>query len=668
MSEETTQHLVEFNERKKLYSYYMLDEIELFFEEISQISEQYEYITAAERRAFNLAAWYLTDISKLVSNSGMLLQYKKLSEYYRKHSRFPRVLVVDDLMMHGRGMSKFLEQLETLVRNDLGYDTWSDYDQMSCRRSFTDSIDIYVYAKNRMPILLDSRYTWQMHVRKKMYLSELRDLSLQLSDFLSYNNVANTSFVPTFFSQTLSKILEKKPWSNGPNNQFNIENETLKWFGIRWNYLDEDMLIFLGFYGQQHTNRISTIRFFPSRKKRSDRFISFSILPDLPKSQFDELCQQVGNVLVQYRLEFLSSILREKDPILQTNKGQLLNYIISVIDYLDFQYAAKKQWNNKNESDENKLFVDVGKIAINFGLQAECKRELIDIIQKTSLRQKLKEVINSELDKTSKENALLDFIPAEAQLTTQPDNFAKFNQVIEQIIYNCGAKSEKKAVYLLQRSYDFVPSEYQNYSVSSPDNYGYDGILSFHDIIKQINPAETENGCIKSCILHYLSAYIALMDNGILSTRLQFTSGTDKKLVTILKAGELSTFSAPRSIAVFIPAFAKVSYYGTRFGLTQQEAISRFYRKYYDSVNGAPHGYQDICKKMFTNMCNSGCWIPTWENIIEITNKIYNCGQTYTGWNFKNMTWQTEENAIKFQETLIKEADMFISRDDKYWE
>lgn len=666
MSEETTKHVVEFNERKKLYSYYMLNEIEPFFEEIDRISEQYEYITAAERRAFNLAAWYLTDISKLVSNSGMLLQYKKLSEYYRMHGRFPKILVVDDLMMHGRGMSKFLDQLEMLVRNELGYDTWSDCDQMSCRRSFTDSIDIYIYAKNRMSVLLDSRYTWQMHVRKKMHLSELRDLSLQLSDFLAYNNVANTSFAPTFFSQTLSKCIEKKPWRNGLNNQFNIiENEMLKWFGIRWNYQGEDMLLFLGFYGRQHTNRISTIRFFPSRKKRSDRFISFSILPDLPKLQFDELCQQVDNVLVQYQLDFLSSILREKDPLLQTNKGQLLNYFISVIDYLDFQYAAKEQWNNKNEFDENKLFVDVGKIAINFGLQVDCKRELIEIIRKIPLRQKLKEVINSELDKISKENAILDFIPEESQLTTQFDGFAKFNQVIEQIIYNCGAESEKKAMYLLHRSYDFVPSEYQNYSFFSSN---YDGILSFCDIIEQINLTETENGSVKSCVLYYLSAYIALMDNGILSTRLQFTNGTNNKLVTILKAGELSTFSAPRSIAVFIPAFAKVSYYGSRFGLTQQEAISRFYRKYYDSVNGAPHGYQTICKKMFTNMCNSGCWIPTLENIIEITNKIYDCGQTYAGWNFKNMTWQAEESAAKFQETLIKEADLFISRDDKYWE
>lgn len=668
MSEETIQHIVEFKERKNLYSYYMLDEIYPFFKKISNIAERYEYITAAERRAFNLAAWYLPDITKLFSNSGMLLQYKKLSECYRKHSRFPRILVVDDLMMHGRGMSKFLDELETLVRNELGYDTWSDYDQMSCRRSFTDSIDIYVYAKNRMPVLLDSRYTWQMYVQKKMYLSELRDLSLQLSDFLSYNNVANTSFAPSFFSKTLSDLLENELWTYGSNNQFNIENEALKWFSVRWNYLSEDMLLFLGFYGQQYTKRISTIRFFPSRDKNSDRFISFSILPDLPKSQFDELCQQVDNVLVQYQLKFLSSILHEKDPILQANKGQLLSYFISVIDYLDFQYAFKEQWNEINEFDENKLFSDVGKIAINFGLQVDCKRELIDIIRKKSLRQKLKEVINFELDKTSIENSLLDFVPEESQLTSQSDDISKFNQAIEHIIYTYGVASEKKAVDFLPHSYEFMPSEYQNYSFTSRNDNVNDGILSFRDLVEQIKNTGIGSCSIKTYILYFLSAYIALMDNGILSTRLQFTTGIEKKLVTILKAGELSTFSTLRNIAIFIPAFAEVSYYSSRFGLMQKEAVIRFYKKYFDSVNGAPLGYQAICEKMFANMCHSGCWIPSCENIAEITEKLYDCGQTYTGWNFKNITWQTEENAIRFQEALIKEADLFISRNEKYWE
>lgn len=668
MPEGTMRHIVKFEERKKLYSYYMLDEIEPFFREIDHISEQYEYITAAERRAFNLAAWYLTDVSKLISNSGMLLQYKKLAEYYRRYSRFPKILVVDDLIMHGRGMYKFLDQLERLVRDELGYDSWTDYDQISCRRSFTDSIDIFVYAKNRMSVLLDSRFTWQMRVRKKMCLSELRDLSLQLSDFISYNNISNTSFVPTFFSENLSNLIEHKIRDNGFDNQFSIENERMKWHGVLWNYLGEDMLLFLGFYGQQHTNRISAIRFFPSRKKRTDQFVSFSILPDLPKLQFDELCKKIDNVLEKYQLGYLSSILQERNPILQPNKGQLLSYIISVIDYLDFQYAVNEQWRNQNESDEIKLSVDVGKIATNFGLQVDSKNELIDIVRKKTLRQKLKEVFNFELDKTSKENALLEFIPTGSQTALRPEDFKKYNQAMEEIIYNCGAESENRAMKLLQHSYDFVPSEYQNYSISPQKQSYYDGILSLRDMIDKINETESEKSRIESSVVQYLSAYIALMDNGILSTRLQFTEGTDKKLVTILKAGELSTFSAPRSIAVFIPAFAKVSYYCSRFGLTQKEAVNLFYQKYYDLVNGAPNGCQDACDNTITGICENGCRIPSLENVKQITDKIYDCGQTYSGWNFKNMTWQADSEEKKFQETLLEEADLFISRNEKYWE
>lgn len=668
MSQETTQHIVVFSERKNHISDYMLDEIRPFFEEIDHLSEQYEYITAAERRAFNLAAWHLTDISRLVSNSGMLLQYKKLAECYRRQGRFPKILLIDDLMMHGRGMSKFLDQLETLVQDELGYNTWNDYDQMNCRRRFADSIDIFVYAKNKLPVLLDSRFTWQVHARKKLYLSEMRDLSLQLSDFLSRKNIANTSFVPAFLCQDLSTFLEKRTRSGVSDYDVSSEKLNMKWFGIRWRYLDEDMLLFLSFRGQKYTNRISTIRFFPSRGENSNQVISFSILPKLPKLQFDELCKQVDNVLLQYELKYLSSILRKEEPILQQNKGQLLDYIISVIDYLDFQCAIKEQQKKQNESDKIRFIVDVGKIASTFGLQADSKHELIDLISKTVLRQKLNDVFCSVLDQTAAENALLNFVPTDPQTVFQSDDFRKYNHEIETIIYDCGAESEKKALDMLQHSYDFVPSEYQNYSISSQSHDCCDGILSLHDMIEKVGLIEPKNGDIQSSVVPSLCAYIALMDNGILSTRLQFTEGKEQQLVTILKAGELSTFSVPREISVFIPAFAKVSYYGSRLGLTQKEAVSSFYRKYYASVNGAPIEYKDACRSLFAGMCEAGYCVPSPKKIEEMTDMIYNCGQSYGSWNFRNMTYQSDDKCREFQETLLDEADLFVSRSAKYWE
>ena len=662
MSQEATQHIVVFSERKSRISDYMLDELSPFFKEIDRLSEQYEYITAAERRAFNLAVWHVADSSKLVSNSGMLLQYIKLAECYSKRGRFPKILLIDDLMMHGRGMSKFLDQLETLIRNELGYDTWNDYDQMNCRRRFAESVDIFVYAKNKTPVLLDSRFTWQVHARMKMYLSKMRDLSLQISDFLLRNNIANTSFVPTFLSQDLSIFLEKRI-VNGASD-FNIS----KWFGIQWKYLDEDMFLFLSFHGRKYTNRISTIRFFPGRRKNSQQVISFSILPDLPKLEFDELCKQVDNVLSSYELKYLSSILRKKEPILQQNKGQLLNYIISVIDYVDFQCAIKELQNNQGESDKDRFIVDVGKISSNFGLQADSKHELIDLISKTVLRQKLKDVFCSVLDRTDAESALLDFVPTDLQTVFQPDDFRKYNHKIETIIYDCGAESEKKALDLLQHPYDFVPSEYQNFSIVSQSCDCHDGSMSLHEMIEKIDLIESENGGIQSCVAQCLCAYVALMDNGILSTRLQFTEGKEQKLVTILKAGELSTFSVPREISVFIPAFAKVSYYGSRLGLTQKEAVNSFYSKYYTCVNGTPIGYEDICKNLFSGICEEECCIPSPEEIKRMTDMIYSCGQSYSSWNYPNMTSQFGGKFDEFQKTLLKEADLFVSKNAKYWE
>lgn len=665
--EELTQNPGNFNKRESV-SEDFLDEMTPFFEKIETISEGYEYITAAERRAFNLAIWYLSDISKLVSNSGMLLQYKKIAEYYNLHKCFPRILVLDDLMMHGRGMSKFLEQLEKLVQDELGYGEWDDYDQMNCRHSFSKSIDIYIYAKNKMPVLLDSRFAWRVYAQKKMDLSQMRDLSLQLSNFLSLNNIANTSFAPTFLNQELLFFLRKKTENKNPVYNISSEYLNLKWFGVKWRYFDEDMFAFFCFHGQQRTTRISTIRFFPSRGGDVKQAISFSLIPDLPERQFNDLCAEVESVLTHHGLRYLPSILKEEQPILRQNKAQLLSYIISAVDYIDFQNTMKDPENQQKCLEKNRFSVDVGKISLNFGLQEDSKRELLFMVSHAVIRKEVREVFSSVLDQDNAENALLDFIPTDPQTVFQPDEIRKYNHVIESIIYDCGAKSEKKALDFLRHSYDFVPSKYQSYSGSSESNGCEDGILSLRELMNKIKLIEGDDRCREDTVVPYLCAYIVLMDNGILGTRLQFVEGESPEMVTILKAGELATFSLPKELSILIPAFAKVSYYGSRLGLTQREAVYLFYSKYYAKVDGLPNGYEDVCDDFFTGMCEEGHVLPSPEKIKEATNKIYNCGQSYGGWNFKNITQQFSRKCDAFQKHLLEEADLFISRNEKYWE
>lgn len=640
-----------------MLSYSLTDELQDFFEAINSVAEHYWFVSATERRCLNLVSRFLPRLNNLVSNSGLLLQYKKLADYYVKHSYFPPILIVDDIMVHGRGIAKLLQQLEKLLYDELvrrGYLTQVE-DRNDFRRMFTHAVDIYIYAKNTEEILLEDRFLLKVTSWKDLNPRELHDLSLQLSDSLTRWEVANTSFVISIRNKTVSDDLLFRYMGDISSNIDTTHINGNPWMCIPWKYSDEEILLYIRLQGSKYVNRISTIRLFPQREhKAPPQLTSFTLLGDMSTVTINRYCSAIKSVLTENSFPEIYTILSESDtPVLQQSKGQLISFIWSVIDLFDFFSNVMPDQNL--EQILPSLSSDINKIACNFGRKLVLQAELATILY-SNIRGRLLEVmypiVNS--DASPIQDLQPNLRPNDYTYTIAENaRYKYYNDAVEQIFYQVGIEAENHAYFHSHKRYLFQPELYQDYGSESSQNSSA-GVISFSDFINRVKAKCNISNCLYQC----LAAYIALMDNGIMGVRL-FYRQTDNKLITLSKAGEMATFHYARIFAMFIPAFSRIERRSYRLGLSAQDAIAKFFDDCLEQRNLDYATY-------FEGKISSTAWsefigkLPSKDELKNTIRCMYNCGQRFTEWDFENLTYQASELDRHYQWILEKKAMKFL--------
>lgn len=639
--------------RRYLLSYKLIEELDDFFSSINSVAYEYAFVSATERRCFNLVARFMPGLANLVSNSGLLLHYRELATFYEINGYLPRILIVDDIMVHGRGIAKLLSQLEKMLSTELmrrGILN-SDEDHYYFRRMFTRAVDIFIYAKSRQDILIEDRFLKNVKCWKILSPSELRDLSQQLSDSLVRAEIANTSFVFSarcrMLTNKLVKNSEAQPYSNCGN-----------WVCVPWKYQNEDMILYIRLYGSRYVkrvNRISTIRYFPQRSTfASPQITSFSLMGDLEASDLAYICNSLSAILDSKKYPCICKILSEEDyPVIQQSKGQLISFLLSIIDFNEFISTIKSNFIN---CVSNTLTHDLSKIARNFGKSKEIQTEFSSIISDWAVLENIKFEMDTFLARCA---APLINVPPTMCDTINTLDFDDFNKLVEFVFYNVGANAEQDALKYSGRPYLFSPENYQNYSFRKKE-YGEDGVISFADFfnIVSCNAINTppEN------IYRLLAAYIAIMDNGIMGVRMHYINdGLDSRLVTLSKAGEMATFYYPRLFSMYIPAFARIEWRSYLTGLSEADAITAFFRERNHFELDEVFNQQD--KEKWISEYAPHC--PNEFDLLDALNLLSRCSQSFSGWNFKNLTYQTDKLQRRYQWFLEKKAMEFLGLQER---
>lgn len=609
-----------------LRNYDLMARLEGFFLKVGECADEYRFISATERRCFNFAYKLMPDPGreKLVSNCGLLLYHRQIAQEYVDSGRFPRILLLDDLMMHGRGLGKFLYQLEILLEEDL-YGLVEEQELGDFRRRLVQAIDIRIFAKCKRPVLLEERYLERVMPYLQLSSKQMHDLSLQLSDALNRFEQANTSFV-------YSCQLNKRIW--------NAENSL--WQQVDWEYQQEKMELYVRFYGK---NRVSTIRTFGNRYANLDvpLMTSFTMLGNL-SGQGLELCfQNILTILEGYADQFawIRSVLRDTSPLVRRSKTQLLYLLCSAIDLQDFcQDIGIGGFETARD--------DVDKISRNFGTWQDCFQSMKTLLDAKVILSQIKEQVYPLLDCMTES---LGF-PLEKKNTQA--SVDAVNGCIREIFYEIGIESEKMAVLYTDTLYRFSPDAYQNYDGHVRDG-GSDGILALRDFNQLADGyRELDDPYLR------VAGFVAAMDCGIMGARVQTAMHKDIDFA-LCKAGEMATFYGPEQIAVALPAFELLERYSRKIDMAPLEAVNAFC----DSLNEKDMRFY-LSQEQFDRIHELRDEYPGLiEEIPGLAKKfgamMYRGGHRFQDWNFENLTVRPNRGWMTYQWYLQKKAVIFLS-------
>lgn len=669
--------------RFSLFSEDLIDGLDDFFAEIEENSGNYAFIAIAERRCLNLAWSYLTDRQRICSFSGLLLQYKTIAEGYRSSCprRFPRILLVDDALFHGRGIARIISHLEELLFDELQPSKIEELFEM--RRELARAIDISVYAMNRFPTLLSERYLEKTACREKLYSNDLRDVSLQLADRLIRRGVANTSFVPSVRCQPLSDAMVRETGNAGIVGDWKL---------LRWEYDGETMILACRLCGNVNVNRISTIRLFPKRgEKKLPWITSYTLLGDFGSRVLDDLCEKAADILDVDGGEPLRDILRRRENLLQHSRGQLLCYLVSAVDLIRFM-ECMGQTDIGEAVSEN----DFDKIAANFG-GGEFRDALRDALNLVFENEAVRERVATELIPALEREAgpILTVAPdccsyqRPVKLEAEREETRVFNDIVLDIFYRVGIRSEESAYKKRDKPYLFHPETHQDYqeyranrngettvatSFSEADDpgagdedYGYDGVIPL-DVFGQLAVREIlrRGHDVPNHVFQLMAAYMMLMDIGIMGNTVQISS-KHGGFMLLEKSGELATHYFPRQMAAFIPALALIEEQYYRIGRTRMKVLASFYDAMWHRME--EDGERPVREVVF-DAADREKWnemvksLPEPEKMERYAKKLYEAGQSFGGWDFVNLCLPEFDFMEKCQEHLFGAAREYLHLSD----
>lgn len=644
------------NKMRLPIEYAQMNEFWSFINSIKEMAPEYNYICARERRCFNLVAHFLPDID-MISSRALILKYAEIAEYYRDNRRFPRILILDDLMIHGRGIAKFMQQMEDMLAYkllDMGVLKQNDNYRYTVYRNLADAVTIYVYAQNASVSFLADGYLDSLNAVKELYGHEIRDLSFQLTSRIRQWGITNTSYVYSIRSKLLTKYLL---------NQKDGRIESSKWVRKTWNYDGEKMILYTSLHGRNTVNRVDTIRFFPDRYNKLGpheeplpSLTSFSFFGDLKESTLRKLFKKVFEILQKAGLKRLANIFRE-DPngdinfVLIQPQTQLLSFILSVASLMDFCQDVIPQ----DKLEEVMIQGDIWKISCNFGRRAEIRSELMQIRKKelrNVLRDTILRVIDEEADELIHINPINALMQSESADGAAMDTVASINNDVRRMIYHIGMKSERNAFEHRLRAQPFMPAEYQEYC-------GRDGIISLKALARE-KQYKKRSGSIFS----FLAAFIAMMDSCAVSVRIKaiHDRNGEMRACTIAKAGEMASFYLPKRLAMFVPVFAELE--SNIFG--SPSARKRTLKKYLNKLVNVYFSQDcsrlsellgdetqvDIVKKAAIDALElqqrDELIMPS-DRLMKEIDMMYDGGHSFYGWNFRNLIVMQDLSEYEYQ-------------------
>ena len=472
-----------------------------------------------------------------LTDSGVMLQCEEIYDYYENNGKqFPRIDIVDDVLIHGRNINHFLRVLENRFleifekRHQIS-ETYSEEElcreQDAFRNAFAEAVTIRVFYCDNGPLLLSPRFLLCLVPYEYVDISELRQLSGLLSSLVLYTDVANATYVISekITDAQMQAIDEKARKAASQKDSWAYVSS--RYQGNRQNLL---IRYFHGNHGK--ISAIGIVRFQYHYQNNSYRAIPLVIIPRLDASETGLLSQMLAG---GYRLnEDIRRRFERRVSKLQSVSGlRLMNEFLTLI----MSNIMLKEFNRKFEvkQDRDDFNREVKKLSRNYyeGSLDRSQKALAQFLQDNLLTEKDLEEIVYLVTAGNRE-----FIEITGN-GPEPDKKEKdsIRIEIEDRFYQLGCEDEREAIKLEKKI-----------------------VLDLRGIFKRKN-----QDCftiLKSFFgnknvpsrNYQLALFLQMMDAGILSLS-SFASDDANVhgLQQLVKAGEQAMFLLPIRMYLYVP-------------------------------------------------------------------------------------------------------------------
>lgn len=367
---------------------------------------------------------FLTDASSY-------LRCEELADYYSEHRSFPRILFVDDILIHGRNLNRLISDMENRICNILEEREIERYSRGAVQEAFLAAMEIQVFARARGTLLLWEKYERKLHYIRPMEIKEWREFSSQISMLILSADMANAVYV---FSQHITdeeflQIFKQEGFQEFEESTYqNIRQFTSVRF---W----------------ESAGRVKatyTIRIVKNMLCEGYRAIPFVFMPNLNDRETELLMRAIQERLPQAEGEWLEKL---KDVEGMRSFSELLSLILGhgLLQEFNEKFGLKQKV--KSESWE----LELSKLARNYdsGDFEETKKHLRNIIVTPLYK---KEELDDLLTKCiSNENYIVEISGDGKALT--PKERQKILLDEEDYFYGKGREAEVEAYNYSQMPY-----------------------------------------------------------------------------------------------------------------------------------------------------------------------------------------------------------------------
>lgn len=176
-----------------------------FFESVWNSSARYKVFFA--RRCLNLMyAFYRANYAKLdpklsstlYSDSSLLLNVPDIADGYLLWHSFPKIIVVDDMLLHGRTINNLIDNLVNSIYDYIVANGCHD-EKSEIETSLLNSLTIQIMVRTNKPLLLRDKYYRCLKAESDeddaWFPRQWREFSLRISQFILENKFYNTSYI-----------------------------------------------------------------------------------------------------------------------------------------------------------------------------------------------------------------------------------------------------------------------------------------------------------------------------------------------------------------------------------------------------------------------------------------------------------------------------------------